>query len=52
MKYCVDKRDAYKNKIIATMNDVSPTNMLYQSFHTTYAVELVDIICDFILLKM
>ncbi|AYV79849.1 MAG: hypothetical protein Faunusvirus64_2 [Faunusvirus sp.] len=52
MKHINDKRDSYKHEIIATMNDVSPINMLYQSFHTTYAVELVDVICDFILLKM
>ncbi|AYV79431.1 MAG: hypothetical protein Faunusvirus13_24 [Faunusvirus sp.] len=51
-KYCADKRDGYKHKIIATMNDASPANALYQSFHTTYAVQLVDIICDFILLKI
>ncbi|AYV79424.1 MAG: hypothetical protein Faunusvirus13_17 [Faunusvirus sp.] len=51
-KYCVGKYDAYKCEIIATMNDASPTNMLYQSFRTIYAVKLVDIICDFILLRM
>ncbi|AYV79852.1 MAG: hypothetical protein Faunusvirus64_5 [Faunusvirus sp.] len=50
--YCVDKYDGYKNTIIAAMNDASPTNALYQSFRATYAVELVDVICDFILLKM
>ncbi|AYV79853.1 MAG: hypothetical protein Faunusvirus64_6, partial [Faunusvirus sp.] len=38
--------------IIDAMNDASPANVLYRSFHTTYAVELVDIICDFILLRM
>ena len=32
--------------------EVSPTNVLYQSFHTTYAVQLVNIICDFILLPI
>ncbi|AYV79805.1 MAG: hypothetical protein Faunusvirus55_3 [Faunusvirus sp.] len=52
LKYCSDKRDVYKHTIIATMNDASPTNALYQSFHTTYAVQLVDIICDFILLPI
>ncbi|AYV79806.1 MAG: hypothetical protein Faunusvirus55_4 [Faunusvirus sp.] len=52
MKYCADKYDAYKHKIIDTMNSASPTNALYQSFHTTYAVQLVDIICDFILLRI
>ncbi|AYV79594.1 MAG: hypothetical protein Faunusvirus25_12 [Faunusvirus sp.] len=52
MKYCVDKRDTIKREIITTMNYASPTNMLYQSFHTTYAVELVDVICDFILLPI
>ncbi|AYV79584.1 MAG: hypothetical protein Faunusvirus25_2 [Faunusvirus sp.] len=51
-KYCVDKYDGYKHEIIAAMNDTSPTNILYQSFRNTYAVELVDIICDFILLKL
>ncbi|AYV79412.1 MAG: hypothetical protein Faunusvirus13_5 [Faunusvirus sp.] len=51
-KYCRDKRDTYKREIIATMDDASPTNVLYQSFHTTYAIELVDIICDFILLQI
>ena len=52
IKYCVDKRASYKYTIIATMNDATPTNALYQSFHTTYAVQLVDIICDFILLPI
>ncbi|AYV79817.1 MAG: hypothetical protein Faunusvirus57_5 [Faunusvirus sp.] len=52
MKYCHDKHDAYKREIIMLMNDASPTNALYQSFHTTYAVQLVDIICDFILLPI
>ncbi|AYV79417.1 MAG: hypothetical protein Faunusvirus13_10 [Faunusvirus sp.] len=51
-KYCTNKRDGVKREIIATMNDASPANMLYQSFHTTYAVQLVDIICDFILLPI
>ncbi|AYV79589.1 MAG: hypothetical protein Faunusvirus25_7 [Faunusvirus sp.] len=51
VKYINDKRDAYKHTIIATMDDASPANALYQSFHTTYAVGLVDIICDFILLQ-
>ncbi|AYV79418.1 MAG: hypothetical protein Faunusvirus13_11 [Faunusvirus sp.] len=48
-KYCQDKYDVYKHEIIATMNDASPDNILYQSFHTTYAVQLVDIICDFLI---
>ncbi|AYV79414.1 MAG: hypothetical protein Faunusvirus13_7 [Faunusvirus sp.] len=48
-KYCTDKRDAYKCEIIVTMNDKSTTNALYQSFHTTYAVGLVDVICDFLI---
>ncbi|AYV79362.1 MAG: hypothetical protein Faunusvirus11_1, partial [Faunusvirus sp.] len=47
VKYCHDKHDAYRHEIIATMNSASPENALYQSFHTIYAVELVDIICDF-----
>ncbi|AYV79421.1 MAG: hypothetical protein Faunusvirus13_14 [Faunusvirus sp.] len=51
-KYCVGKRNAYKHEIIATMNDASSTNMLYRSFHTTYAVQLVDIICDFLILPV
>ena len=51
-KYCADKRDGYKHEIIATMNDASPANALHQSFHTTYAVELVDIICDYIILHV
>ncbi|AYV79808.1 MAG: hypothetical protein Faunusvirus56_1, partial [Faunusvirus sp.] len=51
-EYINDKRDTYKHTIIATMDDASPTNALYKSFHTTYAVGLVDIICDFILLRM
>ena len=51
-KYCRDKYDAYKDTIIATMNDATSTNALYQSFHTTYAVGLVDVICDFILLQL
>ncbi|AYV79415.1 MAG: hypothetical protein Faunusvirus13_8 [Faunusvirus sp.] len=50
MKYCNNKRAAYRETIITTMNDKSPTNALYKSFHTTYAVALVDIICDFIIL--
>ncbi|AYV79720.1 MAG: hypothetical protein Faunusvirus42_5 [Faunusvirus sp.] len=52
MKYCAAKRDTIKCEIITTMNEASPTNALYQSFHTTYAVGLVDVICDFILLKV
>jgi hypothetical protein len=52
IKYCIDKYDGYKREIIMVMNDASPTNALYQSFHTTYAVQLVDVICDFILLRM
>ncbi|AYV79815.1 MAG: hypothetical protein Faunusvirus57_3 [Faunusvirus sp.] len=52
IQYCDDKRDSYKHKIIATMNDASPTNALYQSFRNIYAVQLVDVICDFILLPM
>ncbi|AYV79587.1 MAG: hypothetical protein Faunusvirus25_5 [Faunusvirus sp.] len=52
IKYCVDKRGIIKREIIATMDDASPTNALYQSFHTTYVVGVVDIICDFILLRM
>ncbi|AYV79591.1 MAG: hypothetical protein Faunusvirus25_9 [Faunusvirus sp.] len=50
IKYCADKRASYKDTIIATMDDASPTNALYNSFHTTYAVGLVDVICDFIIL--
>ena len=49
-KYCRDKRDAIKTRIIATMNDASPANALYKSFHKTYAIQLVDVICDFIIL--
>ncbi|AYV79807.1 MAG: hypothetical protein Faunusvirus55_5 [Faunusvirus sp.] len=52
MKYCADKHDAIKREIIATMNDVSPTNMLYQSFRSTYAVQLTNIICDYIILHV
>ncbi|AYV79716.1 MAG: hypothetical protein Faunusvirus42_1, partial [Faunusvirus sp.] len=52
MKYCVDKRNTIKDTIIATMNDATSTNALYKSFHKTYAVVLVDVICDFILLKL
>ncbi|AYV79364.1 MAG: hypothetical protein Faunusvirus11_3 [Faunusvirus sp.] len=51
-KYSHDRYDDYKGAVIAAMNDTSPTNALYQSFRNTYAVELVDIICDFILLRM
>ncbi|AYV79590.1 MAG: hypothetical protein Faunusvirus25_8 [Faunusvirus sp.] len=52
VKYINGKHDTYKHTIIATMDDASPANALYQSFHTTYAVGLVDIICDFIVLRM
>ncbi|AYV79410.1 MAG: hypothetical protein Faunusvirus13_3 [Faunusvirus sp.] len=48
--YCIDKRDSYKKIIIDMMNDASPTNALYQSFRNTYAIQLVDVICDFIIL--
>ncbi|AYV79368.1 MAG: hypothetical protein Faunusvirus11_7 [Faunusvirus sp.] len=54
-KYCCGKYDDYKREIIATMNDTSPTNKsnaLYQSFHTTYAVDLVDVICDFLISRI
>ena len=49
-KYCCDKRAAIRDEIILTMNDKSTANILYQSFHKTYVVELVDMICDFIIL--
>ncbi|AYV79416.1 MAG: hypothetical protein Faunusvirus13_9 [Faunusvirus sp.] len=49
-KYCDDKRATYRDTIIAVINDKSATNALYKSFHTTYAVQLVDIICDFLIL--
>ncbi|AYV79419.1 MAG: hypothetical protein Faunusvirus13_12 [Faunusvirus sp.] len=52
VKYINDRHNAFKHEIIAIMNDASPTNMLYQSFHTTYAVQLVDVICDYILLPI
>ncbi|AYV79718.1 MAG: hypothetical protein Faunusvirus42_3 [Faunusvirus sp.] len=52
VKYINNKHADYKDTIIATMNDASPANMLYQSFRNTYAVALVDVICDFILLKV
>ncbi|AYV79462.1 MAG: hypothetical protein Faunusvirus15_13 [Faunusvirus sp.] len=39
----------YRQAIITEMNDVSATNMLYQSFRKIYAVDLVNIICDFII---
>ncbi|AYV79592.1 MAG: hypothetical protein Faunusvirus25_10 [Faunusvirus sp.] len=52
IKYCACKRDTIKREIIATMDDASPANALYQSFHTTYAVELVDVICDYIILHV
>ncbi|AYV79848.1 MAG: hypothetical protein Faunusvirus64_1 [Faunusvirus sp.] len=51
VKYINDKHDTYKHEIITTMNEASPTNALYQSFRNTYAVGLVDVICDFILLR-
>ena len=52
VKYCHDKYSDYKREIISAMNDTTPTNALYQSFRNTYAVELVDVICDFILLRI
>ncbi|AYV79433.1 MAG: hypothetical protein Faunusvirus13_26 [Faunusvirus sp.] len=52
VEYIHDRHDIYKNTIIAVMDDASPANALYNSFHTTYAVQLVNIICDFILLPI
>ncbi|AYV79420.1 MAG: hypothetical protein Faunusvirus13_13 [Faunusvirus sp.] len=49
IEHIYDRYNIYKDTIIAIMNDTSPTNMLYLSFHTTYAVQLVDIICDFLI---
>jgi len=51
MKYCQNIRNTYKQRIIATINDASSGNTLHYAFRNIYAIELVDIICDFIILK-
>ncbi|AYV79252.1 MAG: hypothetical protein Faunusvirus6_30 [Faunusvirus sp.] len=39
--------DSYKKLIIEEIDD--PQSIIYRSFQTTYAIGLVDIICDFII---
>ncbi|AYV79463.1 MAG: hypothetical protein Faunusvirus15_14 [Faunusvirus sp.] len=51
-RYCKSKRATYRDTIIAVMNDPSEHNILYQSFRKTYVVELIDIICDFLILPI
>ncbi|AYV79809.1 MAG: hypothetical protein Faunusvirus56_2 [Faunusvirus sp.] len=52
VKYINNKYTDYRDMIVSVMNDESPDNMLYQSFSRTYAVELADIIRDFIILQV